>query len=244
IHRAQVLQVAGAWTDAASEAERAHERLLRLRPPRSGGLAHYQLGEIHRLRGELDAAEAAYGAAAKAGYDPQPGLALLRVAQGRQAQARASVDRVLLSTSPPLQRIPYLAAGVEICVACGDAGAARAHSEELERIASELGTPALRALSDDARGAVELAAGNAAEAPRCGRPSRRRTPMRARWSTSRGRAGAWAIWTAARCGERRPALRWRSSAPPRICGRSMRKCSGPIPRARARARARARRSRA
>ena len=164
IHRAQVLQVAGAWTDAASEAERAHERLLRLRPPRSGGLAHYQLGEIHRLRGAFDAAEAAYGAAAKAGYDPQPGLALLRVAQGRQAQARASVDRVLLSTSPPLQRIPYLAAGVEICVACGDAGAARAHSEELERIASELGTPALRALSDDARGALELAAGNAAEA--------------------------------------------------------------------------------
>ena len=44
------------------------------------GQALYQQGELHRLRGDSEAAEAAYREASQFGREPQPGLALLRLA--------------------------------------------------------------------------------------------------------------------------------------------------------------------
>jgi ATP/maltotriose-dependent transcriptional regulator MalT len=164
VHRAQVLQMAGEWEGAENEVKRARERLGRLRPPRSQGWPLYELAEIHRLRGALDTAEQTFEEAAKQGYDPQPGLALLRVAQGRAAPALASVKRALTSTSEPRQRARLLPAAVEICVAAGDIDTARAHGEELQTIATTFGTPALAALADDACAAVLIATGNAEEA--------------------------------------------------------------------------------
>ena len=55
------------------------------------GRAYYQRGELHRLRGEFDKAEEAYRQASELGRKPQPGLALLRLAQG-DVDAALGVD--------------------------------------------------------------------------------------------------------------------------------------------------------
>ncbi|HEU5257138.1 MAG TPA: hypothetical protein VFU28_14195, partial [Vicinamibacterales bacterium] len=102
IHRSEVMQLGGAWTEAFEEARRASTRLSHARGGDAGHAA-YQEGEIHRLRGELAEAEQAYARASERGRDPHPGLALLRVAQGRVDVAAAASRRVLSETSDPLK---------------------------------------------------------------------------------------------------------------------------------------------
>jgi tetratricopeptide (TPR) repeat protein len=78
VHRCEIFQLHGAWTDALESARRACEWLAG--PPTwdALGSAYYQLAEIQRLRGELEAAEASYRRASLAGRDPEPGMSLLR----------------------------------------------------------------------------------------------------------------------------------------------------------------------
>ena len=161
LYRAEVLQLRGQWTDAARDAHDACE-LLMSRP--AAGTAFYRLGEIHRLRGEFAKAEAAYARANERGRKPQPGLALLRLAEGHVDAAAASIRAVLVDTRARLSRARTLAAAIEILLAAGDLDHARAAAAELAEIASALKAPLLDAASAHATGAVLLAEGDIAGA--------------------------------------------------------------------------------
>jgi ATP/maltotriose-dependent transcriptional regulator MalT len=162
-YRAEVLQFQGAWPDAMTEACRACERsrYAQRNPP---GAALYQQGEIHRLQGNFAAAEEAYHSASRHGYEPQPGLALLRIAQGRTNTASASIDRALSSTVDRLRRPKLLAAYMEIMLAAGAVDNAARACQELEEIAAAVDTEALHAMAAHWRGAVQLRQGDAASA--------------------------------------------------------------------------------
>ena len=161
VHRAEIMQLHGAWQDAIEEARRACRRLspgLDQRPPAT---AFYQLGEVLRLRGEFGAADDAYRSASREGYEPQPGLALLRLAQGRPEAATSAIRRVTSATTDRLSRAKLLPAYVEIMLAGGDILEARGACRELEEIAESFDVDVLEALAAQARGAVELAQGHA-----------------------------------------------------------------------------------
>src|SRR5688572_1338851 len=157
LYRAEVLQMRGKWDEAARDAQDACE-LLTSRP--AGGAAFYRLGEIHRLRGEFEKAEAAYMQANERGRKPQPGLSLLRLAQERIADAAASVRSALLDTQAKATRARILAAAVEILLAAGDLEGAGAAAEELSQIARTIDAPLLSGTSAHATGAVRLAQGD------------------------------------------------------------------------------------
>src|SRR6185369_14602430 len=110
------------------------------------GNARYQEAELHRLRGELVEAEQAYALASERGRDPQPGLALLRMAQGRADVAAAAMRRALSATSDRLQRTRLLPAHVEIMLAAGDVAEARQAADELHALAGSLGMELLRTM--------------------------------------------------------------------------------------------------
>lgn len=160
VHRSEILQLGGAWTEAVEEARRASAHLSPTNDPAAGN-AFYQEGELHRLRGELVEAERAYVLASERGREPHPGLALLRVAQGRVDLAAATMRRVLLSVSEPWRRARLLPAHLEIALAAGDVAEARRAAEELRAIAAGGETEALGAIAAHAQGAVALAEGDA-----------------------------------------------------------------------------------
>ncbi|MBC2644187.1 MULTISPECIES: LuxR family transcriptional regulator [unclassified Rhodococcus (in: high G+C Gram-positive bacteria)] len=157
VDRCEVLQLSGEWVDALAEARRACEHLSTPKPHPPIGAAHYQVGELHRLGGELTAAEAAYRRASAAGHDPQPGLALLRLAQGKVDSARTTIQRVLTETRDHLVRARLLPAYVEISLCAGDRDAASTAAAELADTAAALRAPLLRAMSATADGRVLLA---------------------------------------------------------------------------------------
>ena len=160
VHRSEIMQLGGAWSEAADEARRAALRLGGTRELEAGH-AFYQQGELHRLRGELAEAEKAYALASERGRDPQPGLSLVRMAQGRLDLAAAATRRVLAGTSEPLQRTRFLPAHVEIMLASSDLGEARRAADELCQIAEGFGMESLSALAQYAHGSVLLAEGDA-----------------------------------------------------------------------------------
>jgi DNA-binding CsgD family transcriptional regulator/tetratricopeptide (TPR) repeat protein len=164
IHRSELLQLGGSWTDAVREAKLACEHLTRGYGERVAGAAFYQLGEIHRLRGQHSDAEAAYQRASQYGWNTQPGLALLRLAQGKVDASVAAIRRALGEESEPLARSRLLPAHVEIMLAAKDLDAARDDVTELSKVADNYPTPALQAQARLAQGAVLLAAGCAEEA--------------------------------------------------------------------------------
>lgn len=164
VHRAEIISLRGGWPDALHEALLACERLGEPPGQPAFGAALYQVAELHRLRGELAEAEGAYRRVAESGRSPQPGLALLRLAQGRREDAAASVRRVLQEVRHRRARTRVLSAAVEIMLACGDGAAARDAAGELDMHARTLGTPFVRAAAAHAQGAVALAEGDAAAA--------------------------------------------------------------------------------
>jgi DNA-binding CsgD family transcriptional regulator len=157
LRRAELMQLHGEWTEAVAEARRACERLSEPAGQAGLGAAFYQLGELHRLRGESAEAEEAYRQAVRCGRRPQPGLALLRLALGEVDAALASIRNAVAETPERRGRPRLLAALVEIALAAGDLEAARSAAEELESAALELGAPYLRALARQSAGAVLLA---------------------------------------------------------------------------------------
>lgn len=160
VHRAEVLQVAGAWGDAIEEARRAGEHCLRIVDRGTAGAAFYQQGELHRLRGDFPEAETAYRSASQFGREPYPGLALLRLAQGRRDAAAAAMRRVLAGTSDRLKRARLLPAHLEIMLAAGDTDEAGRVAEELAGTATRFDTSALHAMAAAARGQMALAVGH------------------------------------------------------------------------------------
>lgn len=160
IHRAELLQLGGAWADAVREARLACEQLTQGYGEIMAGLAFYQLGEVHRLRAESADADEAYRRASGYGGETQPGLALLRLAQGKVDASVAAIRRALAETTDRLVRSRLLPAYVEIMLATDDAAAARQGARELAEIVEVYDTAALHARSAHARGAVHLADGS------------------------------------------------------------------------------------
>jgi tetratricopeptide (TPR) repeat protein len=171
VHRAEILRLRGSCNEAESQVLVACEEL---RPylQRELGWPLNELGRIRLNRGDIAGAEAAFLAAHRAGWDPQPGLALVHLAQGNVAAAAASIrealDRPLRVPSkerPPntnLQRAPLLEAQVEIEIAAGEIGRARSAADELELVGARFESKALLASAAVARGRVRVAEGDSA----------------------------------------------------------------------------------
>jgi DNA-binding CsgD family transcriptional regulator len=164
VHRAEILQLRGSWTDALDEAQLACTLLSAPPPQHAAGMAFYQLGEMHRLRGTWDHAEEAYRQASRRGRPPQPGLALLRLAQGHPQAAATMMRQVLSEFTDPVSRSKGLGAHVEIALEAHDLVAARGSADELAAVAAALASPYLDAAAAQAAGAVELAEGDARSA--------------------------------------------------------------------------------
>jgi DNA-binding CsgD family transcriptional regulator len=159
VHWAELLAARGSWDEAEAEALAACQELERI-DVFAVADGHYEVGEIRRFRGDLAGAEAAYDLAHELGRDPQPGLALLRLAQGKPAAAASSIAAALQVASPaPLERARLLAAQVPIALAAGDLETATAAAAELSATAATFGSVGLQAEAHRCRGAVELAAG-------------------------------------------------------------------------------------
>ena len=140
VHRAQILQAHGDWVEAAAEAERARRRLSEPAHP-ALGLALYEQGELHRLRGEFEAAELAYRAASEQGREPAPGMALLRLAQGRIDAAVAAGRRMVEESRGQFAYRKMLAACIDILLAAGEVETAGALADELATVAATADAP-------------------------------------------------------------------------------------------------------
>jgi len=162
VHRSQILQARGDWSGALDEAAKARDHLAG-RSEAAVGRACYQQGELHRLRGEFDAAEQMFRDAGRYGCEPQPGVALLRLAMGEvdaaTAAIRIAVDAAVDVPGPAggLSRPRLLGPLIEILLALGDAAGARKAADELAGIAAKMNTPYLAAASAQGNGAVLLA---------------------------------------------------------------------------------------
>ena len=160
LHRAEIKQLRGAWTEAEHENRQAVELLHGL-VAMDAAQARYHLAELHRLRGDHEAAEAAFTEVVQFGGDVQPGLSLLRLAQGRPDAAAAGIRRALAEPArDATARARLLPAAVEIMLATGDGAKARAAADELAATAATIDTPALRARAAFADGAVRSADGD------------------------------------------------------------------------------------
>jgi class 3 adenylate cyclase len=176
LHRAEIMRLRGDWPSAELQAIAACEELHDFdRFVTAGG--YYEIGEIRRRRGDFAAAEEAYAKANELGREPQPGLALLRLAEGKVGAAVAAIKRALQEPMDPLTRLRFLTAQVEIGIASADLAVARAAADELEQIIDayrigERRTAAFNATAHLARGQIALAEGNAESAIRCLRRAR------------------------------------------------------------------------
>jgi DNA-binding CsgD family transcriptional regulator len=160
VHRAGLMRLHGAWPAALEEARKAGERLERAMNEAAAARGRYVEAEIRRLRGELALAEAAYREASQFGWEPQPGWALLRLAQGDGAAAAAAIRRALDETVDPLRRVTLLPAQVEIALALGDGATARDAARELGEISARFESDMLKAMQAESQGAVELTDGD------------------------------------------------------------------------------------
>jgi class 3 adenylate cyclase len=165
IHQAELMRLHGSYAKAEEQALMACEELPLFNLYSGLGPANYEIGEIRRRMGDFSAAQEAYSRAHEFGYNPQPGLSLLRLAQGKVQAAAAGIRQALAeSTTNHCARVRILAAQTEIALAAGDLETAASASDELESMIGQTEATSLQAMATCARGAVRLAQGDAAEA--------------------------------------------------------------------------------
>ena len=161
IHRAEIMRLRGDWPEAEKTALAACEEVHDFdRLVTAGG--YYEIGEIRRRRGDFAVAEEAFRTANELGRSPQPGLALLQLAQGKVDSAVAGVTRRLAEMDEPLERVRMLPALAEIALAAGDLDTARSAAAELQQIVDSYKIGDRRAPAFDATvnltlGQIELA---------------------------------------------------------------------------------------
>ena len=164
VHRAEIMQLQGAWQDALEETRHVCDRLSQPSVRPAVGAAFYQQAELYRLRGEFARAEESYRQASQWGRRPEPGLALLRLVQG-QIEAAAKAIRLTAEEARDTQgRGRILSAYVEIMIASGEVDAGRKGASDLVTLANQMDAPLLYALAAAADGAVQLAEGNSRDA--------------------------------------------------------------------------------
>jgi ATP/maltotriose-dependent transcriptional regulator MalT len=161
VYRAELMQFHGQWSDALEEAKRALQRLSEPPGQPAVGMAFFRLAELHRLRGEFGKAKEAYRKANQWGRNPQPGLALLRLAEGEVGAAESAIRHVMDEAHDRVTRSKVLSAYVEIMLAADDTPAARTAADELSQIADSVNSPLLNAVDAHVQGAVALAEGDA-----------------------------------------------------------------------------------
>jgi DNA-binding NarL/FixJ family response regulator len=164
VHRGQLLRLSGAFDAALEEFERAVERYVAAGYEPPAGLAHGEAGEVHRLRGDHAAAEAAYERALEYGYEPQPGQALLWLARGQAPAALAAVRRLLDEVHDPVFRSKVLPGAVDVLLGTGQVDEAAAAADELASVAAAFGCRVLEALAHYAAGSSLLAQDRPADA--------------------------------------------------------------------------------
>lgn len=157
--RSEILRLHGAWDEAMREAAHAIDRLSQPMPESAAGAVFYQLGDLCRLQGDYVKAEEAYREANKLGRTPQPGLALLRLAQGNTGKAKASISHAVEAFRRLSNKCDVLFARVEIMLAADDTGEARSTLQALRQILQPHEPPLLSAVLAQAEGAVLLAEG-------------------------------------------------------------------------------------
>ena len=158
VHKAELLRLRGSLAKAEEEARMACEELPRFNFFSGLGPANYEIAEVRRRLGDFQAADEAYARAHEFGFFPQPGLSLLRLAQGRVEPAAASISQALAESSGNhCLQVRLLAAQAEIALAAGDVDTAASAADRLETIVPEYDTASLRAISAGVRGAVRLA---------------------------------------------------------------------------------------
>ncbi|HEY1332263.1 MAG TPA: LuxR family transcriptional regulator, partial [Actinomycetota bacterium] len=157
INRARLANLRGEWAQAEAEALRASRELEIVNPPLAGQ-ALYETGEIRRRLGDVAGAEQAFERAHELGFEPHPGLALLRLSQGKVDAALAALRAAANGAAgSPLHRTMLLWALADSALAAGDLDAARTAAGELDAVARDSEAPVLAASSDTVRGLVQLA---------------------------------------------------------------------------------------
>jgi class 3 adenylate cyclase len=165
LHRAEIIRMRGSLAEAERDAREACEELLAW-APRYAGWAYHELGEVRRRRGDLEGAHIAFRRALDVGFDPQPGLALLRLDEADPAGALAAINRRMTDRDAFTQesRALLLPAQVTIALAAGDLNLARAALSELDEAAAQCDTTAILGSASVARGALALAEGQPSDA--------------------------------------------------------------------------------
>jgi ATP/maltotriose-dependent transcriptional regulator MalT len=160
INRAQIASLRGEWSLAEAESVRATEELMNTSPPLAAE-ALYETGDVRRRRGDLVGAEAAFERAHELGFEPQPGLALLRLAQGKIDAALTALRTAVAAPSGNRLRSARLQwALAEAALAAGDLDAARSSADVLDAIARDSDARVLEASAATVRGSVQFAEGD------------------------------------------------------------------------------------
>ncbi len=152
IHRSEILLFDGRWREAEVEAGAAIRRLAGGPAAHHAGPAHYQKGELYRLCGEYDAADESYRAASALGFDPQPGLALMRLRQGAGRSAVPAIKRALAAADAPTKRMRLLGAAFEIALGQKQVDEARSFHDEMKTLAETYKSEAVTALLVEMQG--------------------------------------------------------------------------------------------
>lgn len=161
VHRAEVMALRGALAKAEQEARVACDEVSRYQITPIAAEGYYEIGSIRLRMGDLPAAEDAFRQAHALGHYAEPGLSLIRLAEGKAAAAHAALTRILAEARSRPSRMRLLPAAVEVAIAAGDIAAARKAAEELHALAEMFDTAAVHACAHVARGAVLLAEGDA-----------------------------------------------------------------------------------